>query len=272
MKREKFVFYFALLAFYVAISSCTKEEVFNIKASGVTSDFTFTVSDLKITATSGATNFTKLIWTFGDGTNSTEANPSKTYDKGGEYAVQLAAYGAEGAVALKEVKVTVVDPRPVSDFTVKLEELTATLTDKSKLATSYLWDFGNGTTSTSASPNVTYPELTGATPKVYTIKLTVTNAKGTSSSTQDITIFPVPVPNFTFTIDATSPETDPGRVVTFVNSAENATSYKWDFGDNTTSTEANVVKTYNIKFSYQVTFTAINDRRKVSVTKTVNLN
>jgi len=274
MKREKLIFYFTLFTCYSVFLSCSKEDVYTVSPSGVKSDFTVSVSDLKATVTSSATNFTKLIWTFGDGSTSTDANASHTYDKGGDYVVQLAAYGSEGAVSLKEAKITIVDPRPVADFTVKLEDLTATLTNKSKLATSYLWDFGNGTTSTLASPTVTYPELTGAspTPKVYTIKLTVTNAKGTSSTTTDITIFPVPTADFTFTIDKNAPDKDPGRVVTFVNKAVNATSYKWDFGDNTSATEATVVKTYNIKFSYQVTFTAINDRRSVSVTKTVNLN
>lgn len=272
MKREKLVFYFAFLAFFGVIVSCSKEDVYNVTPSGVKSDFTVSVSDLKVTGTSSATNFTKLIWTFGDGTSSSDANPTKTYDKGGDYTIQLSAYGAEGAVAQKERKITIVDPRPVSDFSVKQDELKATFTDKSKLATSYLWDLGNGTTSTLANPTATYPELTSGIPKVYTVKLTVTNAKGTATSSQDITIFPVPTADFTFTIDKTLPTTDPGRVVTFVNSAVGATSYEWDFGDNTASTEANVVKTYNIKFSYQVKFTAINNRRKVSVTKTVNLN
>jgi len=45
---------------------------------------------------------------------------------------------------------------------------TLSFTDQSVLATSYLWDFGNGVTSTDQNPSVTYTE-----PGVYTVSLTV---------------------------------------------------------------------------------------------------
>lgn len=47
------------------------------------------------------------------------------------------------------------------------------------------------------------------------------------------------------------------RTVTFINTSENATKYAWDFGDSTTSTEINPIKTYE-SGEYTVTLTASN--------------
>ena len=47
------------------------------------------------------------------------------------------------------------------------------------------------------------------------------------------------------------------KTITFINISENATSYVWDFGDGTTSTLINPVKTY-LNGNYTVTLTAKN--------------
>ncbi|MFH2142570.1 MAG: C25 family cysteine peptidase [Bacteroidota bacterium] len=46
--------------------------------------------------------------------------------------------------------------------------------------------------------------------------------------------------------------------VTFTNTSTNATSYLWDFGDGTTSTDENPVHTYTVLGNYTVTLTADN--------------
>ena len=58
-----------------------------------------------------------------------------------------------------------------------------TLTNESSFATSYLWDFGDGTTSIEANPTHTY-----AGNGTYTIALTVTNSLGSNSTTHEIEI------------------------------------------------------------------------------------
>ncbi|MCS6834235.1 MAG: PKD domain-containing protein, partial [Flammeovirgaceae bacterium] len=52
---------------------------------------------------------------------------------------------------------------------------------------------------------------------------------------------PAPVANFSFT--PTSPKA--GEEVIFIDESTNATSYEWNFGDNTTSTQKNPRKTYS---------------------------
>ena len=58
-----------------------------------------------------------------------------------------------------------------------------TLTNESSFATSYLWDFGDGTTSTEANPTHTY-----AGNGTYTIALTATNSFGSSTITHEVEI------------------------------------------------------------------------------------
>ena len=70
---------------------------------------------------------------------------------------------------------------------------------------------------------------------------------------EDTTTIPatLPVANFTYMLHAS-------LTVDFVNQSEYATSYIWDFGDNTISTQTNVTHTYNTKGEYTVTLTAAN--------------
>lgn len=63
---------------------------------------------------------------------------------------------------------------------------------------------------------------------------------------------PVPVADFTFKTLVTIPPAD----VDFTNISKNATSYKWDFGDNTTSVIASPKHTYTKAGTYIVKLTA----------------
>ncbi|WP_397446875.1 PKD domain-containing protein [Polaribacter sp. R77954] len=58
-----------------------------------------------------------------------------------------------------------------------------------------------------------------------------------------------------------------GKTVTFINISENATSYKWDLGDGTTSNLINPEKRY-FNGTYTVTLTASNDKGETSTTNT----
>ena len=52
--------------------------------------------------------------------------------------------------------------------------------------------------------------------------------------------------------------------VTFINSSSDATHYLWDFGDNTTSTEASPTHQYNKTGSHNICLTAFNDDKCLS--------
>ena len=117
----------------------------------------------------------------------------------------------------------------------------------------YLWDFGDGNTSTSA--NVT--AHTYATYGVYTIRLTVTNNVCIVTQAQQVEILAIP-PIVDFTYDP--PEGCMPLTVTFTNLSQFAdpNSYLWDFGDGATSQAINPTHTYFQPGLYSVSLTATN--------------
>jgi len=75
------------------------------------------------------------------------------------------------------------DEPPVVGFNADVAQKTATFTNLSYDATTYSWDFGDGQTSTEASPVHTY-----ASPGVYNVVLTGTKGSGAQSSSKEVTI------------------------------------------------------------------------------------
>ena len=80
---------------------------------------------------------------------------------------------------------------------------------------SYLWDFGDGTTSTAANPSHTY---TSSTVRTFTARLTVTSQGQSSTDTVSVTVGSLPpTPNITAPADGTT--VYPGQTVTYRGSA-----------------------------------------------------
>jgi PKD repeat protein len=75
------------------------------------------------------------------------------------------------------------DPKPIPSFESNVAGLTIGFTNTSKYSNSYNWDFGDGATSTEASPTHTY-----AAAGVYKVKLTATNNAGSVSFEQEFTV------------------------------------------------------------------------------------
>ncbi len=81
-----------------------------------------------------------------------------------------------------------------------------------------------------------------------------------------------PVANFSFSGAGVAPST-----VIFTNNSTNATSYVWEFGDNSTSTEANPSHTYTTGGTFSVKLTAVGlggsnyTTKSVSITKPTSL-
>lgn len=97
-----------------------------------------------------------------------------------EYVVQVV-----GNCASSEDTIQVMDiPAPVASFTETTSFLTVIFTNTSQGGNSYLWDFGDGNTSTQMNPTHVY-----AAEGQYTVQLTVTDSCG-STSTFDMTVKP----------------------------------------------------------------------------------
>ena len=146
---------------------------------------------------------------------------------------------------------------PVANFTGSprsgCKPLTVNFTDQStNNPTSWLWDFGDGGSSTQKNPSHTYNSK-----GTYTVSLKATNSCGynTKTRTSYITVIDKPVANFTG-----SPRSGckPLTVNFTDQSSNNPTSWYWTFGDGGTSTQKNPSHTYNSKGTYTVSLKATN--------------
>ena len=128
----------------------------------------------------------EYLWDFGDGNTSTDKDPIHWYSESGDYKVTLKAISEERFNSTSS-RVTIVYPSPVASFTTsKKSAITAekiTFTNESEEATEYLWDFGDGQTSSDENPTHAFYEAGN-----YTVSLTTTGKGGENVSTLNIDI------------------------------------------------------------------------------------
>ncbi|MGB7337512.1 MAG: PKD domain-containing protein, partial [Phototrophicaceae bacterium] len=201
-----------------------------------------------------------VSWDFGDGSTSSEQNPTHVFNNPGTYNVVLRVAGNGGSSSLIRA-ITVEDntiAAPIASFTadsttIETGETVAFTNTTSGESTSFLWDFdGNGLTdNTDISPTHTYN-----TAGVYNVRLTAIGDGGQTDSVVAITVQDPPdAPSANFDLSVSG---DIAPVsVDFVNTTTgNATTYAWNFGDGRTSSEQNPTITYETPGTYLVTLTA----------------
>ncbi len=210
---------------------------------------------------------TSWLWDFGDGTNATSQNPLHTYRTIGNYTVNLTVANGEGSDSeVKTEYIVVSEPlpaAPVANFTAiptsGAAPLTVNFTDQSTGSpTSWLWDFGDDTNSTSQNPSHIYNAVGN-----YTVNLTVANTGGIDSEVKTgylIVSEPLPeapVANFTATLTSGSAP----LTVTFTDQSTNSpTSWAWDFNNDGTvdSNLQNSTYTFTTPGTYTVNLTVFN--------------
>jgi gliding motility-associated-like protein len=107
----------------------------------------------------GGLNF---FWDFGDGTTSTQDNPSHLYNNVGTYIVKLKAFDSTSCNKVDSATFTItVSPIPVASFTYNpnppQENIFTNFVNQSAGATKYLWNFGDGDTSAEVNPTYIFP-------------------------------------------------------------------------------------------------------------------
>lgn len=221
-------------------------------ASFTTEDETTDCATFEIAFVSTSTNNPdEFEWVFEGGTpaTSSEENPSVIYDEAGQYDVTLTVTNVNGTNTLTLPDYVTVLDDPISGFSFTEDGLTVNFEDGSVGATDYLWDFGDGNTSTEINPIHTY-EAEGN----YTVELIVTNQCGTNTSTQTVNNYTAVAADFTSNISAGCAN----LVVEYSDqSTSNVTNWLWTFegGIPATSTEQNPVVTYEVAGQYDVTLT-----------------
>lgn len=228
-------------------ASITKPKITEFKT-----DFSKTASKgcapLKVDFTDLSVNASTWLWNFGDGTMSTSQNPSHVYLKNGIYPVQLISATSSGCIDTMTFN-SIITNKPTANFIstnpTNCSPTLVSFTDSSSNAISWLWDFGDGSSSTNPNPAHIYN-----IPGLYTIKLIVWNTEGCTDTMMRVNYIKVPgtIANF----NTSSTLFCARSVIDFKDSSINASKWSWNFGDGNTSSLQNPSNSYQNAGQYTV--------------------
>ncbi len=220
-------------------------------------------------------------WSFGDGTTGAGVAPTHSYTTGGTYTVSLTVTNTDNlsGTATTIATITAAAQAPVANAGgpyagtagAAIAFSGTASTDPKNEMLSYAWNFGDGSTGSGAAPGHTYV-ASGS----YTVTLTVTNTdqlSSVASTTATVTAAQMaPVAN------AGGPYAGSlGAAVTFSGAGSTdprneALTYAWNFGDNTTASQVSPTHTYAAAGRYTVTLTVTNtDQLSSSATTTATI-
>ena len=169
-------------------------------------------------------NYTSVKWDFGDGTSADNLNyPSHIYEAAGKYIITLYVYGTSGLTATYKDSINILLPNGSIKAGKKegCTGFTPTLTVASVNASTYLWDFGDGTISGSTTTNTTHQYNE---PGRYIPSLLLSDSNGCTAAAKlsdTINVHPNPV----ITIVPQNPRICLGQPVSLV--ASGGTTYSW---------------------------------------------
>ena len=136
---------------------------------------------LKVLFHNRLAEYDSCLWTFGDGGSSGNKDPEWIYDIEGEYKVILNVWGPEGLIATSSAVISVY-PKPAARFEILPEKVVipddqVRFQNYSSDAVSYLWSFGDGSTSEQFEPLHRYEKYDR-----YNVSLRVTSENGCTDS------------------------------------------------------------------------------------------
>jgi len=194
-------------------------------------------------------------WDFSDGTTSSQINPIKTFLSGGTFPVKLINnYGNCSDSITKNVTVII---QPTVNFTANDSTscnapFTVQFNDISPAASTWLWNFGDGSISNLQNPTYTY-----TTQGFFTVQLTITLPGGCSNTitkSQFIKIKPT-------TVNINNAPTGGCIPFTFspiptIQSVDSIVNYLWDLGEpGAIYTTQFPTHTYNTTGNYNIKLT-----------------
>jgi PKD repeat protein len=256
------------------VAQGNKPPVASISATPTTGPSPFEVQFIGSGSTDSDGSIKAYYWRFGDGSlSSWEMNPTHSFVNRGTYTVNLTVADDEGATDTQSILITVTNRLPtVSAYaqplfgepplTVQFYGFGEDLDGQYGRNVSFLWDFGDGSTSTQHTPADRYSPLhTYTSSGTYTARVTVTDDEGASAN-QSLTIQVTYLPTATIVANLTS-GIEPVNVQ-FTGSGTDRdgqiVSYHWDFSDGQTSSQQNRSHTYMTNGTYTVTLTVTDNQ------------
>lgn len=223
-------------------------------------NLTYVFTNNSSTPVPGPFNPNIFTWDFGDNstfvTNSFGDPVSHTYASPGTYKIKLTVTDVTFCNSPADTTIEInISPLVKASFqtpAVGCAPYEASFDNTSTGSNSFIWNFGDGTTSTDKSPTHTYNN-----PGSYTIRL-IANEPNSCNKTDDttMTILVSTKPTAAFSYLPLQPEEN--VFTTFTNGSIGAVSYAWDFGDGDTSLQMNPRHIFPATGTYNVCLTAIN--------------
>ncbi|SEW30931.1 PKD domain-containing protein [Chitinophaga arvensicola] len=219
----------------------------------------FTYSSLCVDQPVTFTNTTQptpdqVTWAFPDGTTQTSTDAVKQFSAPGDYIVKMQA---TLGTCMEEIQQTIhVNPSPQIDpvatpISACNTPFTTQFNAQSTGATSWLWNFGDGTTSMLENPSHTYTRE-----GIYDISLVATNASGCSKTVNKPRYISIAKPNLSI-YRSIQEGCIPLPVDFYVelDITDPIVSYAWNFGDGATSTDARPHHVFTAQGTYTVSIT-----------------
>ena len=217
-------------------------------------------SDTPISFVNQSTPNYQFQWNFGDGSTSNLYSPTHPYTNSGYYLVFLQGTDQTNNCSASDSILLQINESPDATFstndTIGCDELNSTFFALYQPNVSYLWDFGNGVTSSQVGNVTNYYNTEGC----YTITLTLTSAEGCvnqSSQSDLLCVYDTPIANISadpLEVNSLDPQ------IHFFNQSLHAVSYVWDLGNGIFSYDDNPIYTYaNWAADYHVILSAYNE-------------
>lgn len=213
-----------------------------------------------VSSTNTTNNIIQWQWNFGDGVGTSAIqNPIYTYTQDGVYPTSLTVTSNNGCFNSVTLNVTV-NPLPqviFGDPTAGCApNMCVTFTNSTTINTgsiaSWQWDFGDGFSSPSMTPSHCYENTSYSVLQSFDVTLTAISNKQCTTSVmmpQLITVYPKPLADFDYTpINADIYDNE----ITFIDKSIIASSWDWDLGDGSFSTQSNPVHIYQDSGFYYV--------------------
>ncbi len=195
-------------------------------------------------------NSAVVLWNFGDGTVSTKNEAEKVYSAAGNYKVSLEVTDSSGCTVKKESEKVIHALKPLVGFkgdTFACAGYQVKFVNFTPNAASYLWNFGDGETSTQKNPFHVYKKNGN-----YDVSLTA-YGDGCDSTISFKNYVHVDELKVDFEMSASSQTLVPPFLFSFKNKTNNPNlKYMWDFGDGYTEASVNPVHIYNTPGNFNV--------------------
>lgn len=204
-------------------------------------------SPLEVSFTNNSTDAVSYLWVLSDGTTSTDFEIEHTFLNttlvDTTYTAILIATNSFGCNYRDTLYLTV-HPGAHAAFSHNgnppgCSPFSATFTNSSQNASSYLWDFGDGATATTVNTSHPYVNTTGSL-QTYNVTLYAYNINGCHDTvTQNIVVYPLA--DFDFSINGAAGCSPLTVSMPYIAGVQ---TFNWDFGDGVTSTSAIPAHTY----------------------------